>query len=39
MSNKIDHLQLQATPLKGEAQTITLAPQQQGNSTRGARSR
>ncbi len=28
MSSKIDHLQLQATPLKGEARTITLAPQQ-----------
>lgn len=27
-SSKIDHLQLRATPLNGEAQTITLAPQQ-----------
>ncbi len=28
MSGKIDHLQLRATPLKGAAQTITLAPGQ-----------
>lgn len=28
MSGKIDHLQLKATPLKGEAETVTLKPQE-----------